>query len=109
MVQQAAPIKPAPEFTTGIVYLVNQRMMGLYHTIAHEGGTRSGKTYNNVLWCIDKAYEEPRVQISICSRDLPHLRKGAIKDFQEIMIARGLWEENRWKETGHTYKFSNGS
>ena len=109
MVLQSAPISPAPEYTTGIVYLVNQRMMGLYHTIAHEGGTRSGKTYNNVLWCIDKAYEEPRCQISICSRDLPHLRKGAMKDFEEIMRARNLWEDVRWKETNHTYKFANGS
>lgn len=109
MVQQVAEVSPAPEFTTGIVYLVNQRMMGLYHTIAHEGGTRSGKTYNNVLWCIDKAQSEPHLQISICSRDLPHLRKGAIKDFEEIMRKRNLWEDNRWKETGHIYKFKNGS
>jgi len=109
MVQQAAPISPAPEYETGIVYLVNKMMLDRYHTIAHEGGTRSGKTYNTVLFFIDLALERPGLEISITSRDLPHLRKGAMKDFEEIMLARGLWEEDRWKETDHTYRFHNGS
>ena len=52
---------------------------------------------------------EPNLEISITSRDLPHLRKGAMKDFSDIMLTRGLWEEERWKETDHTYRFSNGS
>lgn len=109
MVQQVNSIAPALEYTAGIVYLVNQKMLGKYHTVAHEGGTRSGKTYNTILFFIDKALAEKNLQISVCSRDLPHLRKGAMKDFQEIMVARGLWEDNRWKETGHTYTFESGS
>jgi len=109
MVQQSAPISPAPEYETGIVYLVNKMMLDKYHTIAHEGGTRSGKTYNTVLFFIDLALERPGLEISITSRDLPHLRKGAMKDFSDIMLTRGLWEEDRWKETDHTYRFANGS
>lgn len=109
MVQQTHSIDVAPDYKAGIVYLVNQRMLGKYHTVAHEGGTRSGKTYNTVLYFIDKARAEAGLQISICSRDLPHLRKGAMKDFFEIMLNRGLWNDAQWKETGHTYTFENGS
>jgi len=109
MVFQSQHIEPVTEYTTGIVYLVNKMMLDKYHTVAHEGGTRSGKTYNTILFFIDKAMEEALLQISVTSRDLPHLRKGAMKDFQEIMMSRGLWEDDRWKETGHTYTFANGS
>lgn len=109
MVKQTHDIEAAPTYKAGIVYLVNKRMLGKYHTVAHEGGTRSGKTYNTILFFIDKAQEEPNIEISVTSRDLPHLRKGAMKDFVDIMQARGLWEEERWKETGHTYTFANGS
>jgi phage terminase large subunit len=110
MVKVAHDIALSPtEYSAGIVYLVNQKMLGPYHTVAHEGGTRSGKTYNTILFLIDKALAEAGLQISVCSRDLPHLRKGAMKDFSEIMQARGLWRDDRWKETDHTYRYPNGS
>lgn len=109
MVLQSTSIDLAPTYQTGIVYLVNKMMLGRYHTVAHEGGTRSGKTYNTVLFFIDKALEEAGLQITIASRDLPHLRKGAIKDFKEIMVSRSLWNDDNWKEVGTTYTFANGS
>lgn len=115
MVLQTNSIAPELEYQGGIVYLVNQRMLGKYHTVAHEGGTRSGKTYNTILFFVDKALSETGLQISVTSRDLPHLRKGAMKDFIEIMMARGLWNDDQWTESGskekspHTYTFANGS
>jgi phage terminase large subunit len=109
MVAQALSIQAAPTYETGIVYLVNKLMLPRYRTIAHEGGTRSGKTYNNVITCIDEALATPNLQVTIASRDMPHLRKGAMKDFTEIMLKRGLWEDDNWYETTHTYTFANGS
>lgn len=97
------------EYKTGINYLVLKMMLPRYRTVALEGGTRSGKTYSCVLFLIDEAMEKPGLQITICSRDLPHLRRGAMKDFQEIMLNRGLWVSEQWRDTGHTYSFSNGS
>lgn len=109
MVQQTHTIETVPSYKTGIVYLVNKLMIDRYRTIAHEGGTRSGKTYNTVLFLIDESLRLSNLQTTICSRDLPHLRRGAMKDFQEIMLARGLWQDTNWRETGHTYTFENGS
>lgn len=108
MVLQKDSIAPALEYEAGIVYLVNKMMIDHYRTIAHEGGTRSGKTYNTILFLIDEALAKT-LEITVASRDMTHLRKGAMKDFQEIMVKRGLWDDNQWMETTHKYTFPNGA
>ena len=40
---------------------------------------------------------------------MPHLPRGAIRDFKQIMEVDGLWEDARWNETQHTYTWQNGS
>lgn len=109
MVLQTSAIDEAASYETGIVYLVNKLMLEHYRTIAHEGGTRSGKTYNIILFLIDEALEKPMLEITVASRDLTHIRKGAFKDFQDIMIKRGLWKDDEWMETTHKYTFANGA
>lgn len=78
------------------------------------GGTRSGKTYSilqtiilSVLNTLRKG-DKPRV-ISIVSETFPHLRKGAIRDFIEIMKNEGLWNESKWNKTESTYTFDGGT
>jgi phage terminase large subunit len=38
-----------------------------------------------------------------------HLNKGAIQDFKNIMESTGRWNQSKWNETKHFYKFTNGS
>lgn len=78
------------------------------------GGTRSGKTYAILQTFILALIEEvnrvrPATVNSVVSESMPHLQRGAIRDFKAIMEKDGLWEETRWNETMHTYTFSNGS
>ena len=94
----------------GIVYEVNRRMLQKgYRIIAHEGGTRSGKTYNTIEFFVDVALATPLREITIASRDMPHLKKGAIKDFKKIMHKRRVWNNNNWNETEKKYIFDNES
>lgn len=78
------------------------------------GGTRSGKTFSILQTFIIKMVEEvnggmkPTIN-SIVSESMPHLQRGAIRDFKTIMEMEGIWEESRWNETLHTYTWSNGS
>ena len=58
---------------------------------------------------IDKAQSNQNLTIDIVSESFPHLEAGAIKDFKSIMIDRGYWDDNRWNETKHFYKFETGS
>ncbi len=46
-----------------------------------QGGSSAGKTVAVLLILIDMAQTEKHKTISVVSETMPHLRKGAIKDF----------------------------
>lgn len=78
------------------------------------GGTRSGKTYSIIqllfLQCLgEERRGDPPTITSIVSESIPHLKRGAIRDFKTILQDEGIWDEEKWSETGKTYTFSNGS
>lgn len=73
------------------------------------GGTSAGKTYSILPILIDKATKTPLSEISVVSESIPHLRKGALKDFLKIMKATGRYIDPNWNRTLLTYTFSNGS
>jgi phage terminase large subunit len=78
------------------------------------GGTRSSKTYSILQTFILAIVEEvnlgkPATINSVVSESMPHLQRGAIRDFKQIMETEGVWEESRWNETQHTYTWQNGS
>ena len=78
------------------------------------GGTRSGKTWANLqvfyflLLGEERRHAAPTVN-SVVSESMPHLKRGAIRDFQTMLKAEGVWQESRWNETSKTYTFGNGS
>ena len=75
-----------------------------------EGGTRSGKTYACLQLLILLATYDTRPTItSVVSESLPHLKRGAIRDFREIMTGEGLWDDARWNDTDKVYTFPGGS
>lgn len=74
-----------------------------------QGGARAGKTMAIMLLLIDYALRNPDTTISTFSLSLPHLRRGAIKDFTDIMKAIGLYQDRRHNKSIHTYIFDNGS
>lgn len=74
------------------------------------GGTAASKTISILVWCIDycqSRQEHPKL-VTITSESFPHLNKGAILDFKNIMKDRGYWKDDRWNETQHFYTFETG-
>jgi phage terminase large subunit len=49
------------------------------------GGTSSSKTFSIIPMLITYAVQNPRVEISIVAESIPHLRRGAIRDFLKIL------------------------
>lgn len=78
--------------------------------ITSEGGTRSGKTYSilQLLVLLVPSDKKPTVN-SVVSETLPHLKRGCIREFELIMKAEGLWQEDRWSITEKIYTFENGA
>jgi phage terminase large subunit len=74
-----------------------------------QGGTSAGKTYGILPIEIDYAIKNPLTSISVVAESMPHLKRGAIKDFKEIMINTNRWHSSRWHGTDSKYTFSNGS
>lgn len=73
-----------------------------------QGGTSAGKTYGIIPILIDIAAKSIN-DISIVAESIPHLKRGAMKDFKKIMIETGRWFDNRWNASDFKYTFSNGS
>lgn len=73
------------------------------------GGTSAGKTYGILPILIDKCIQEPNLEVSVVSESFPHLRKGAMKDFEKIMRETNRWKDEFWNTTKSMYRFSNGS
>jgi phage terminase large subunit len=74
-----------------------------------QGGASSSKTFSVIPILIDTAIRNPGREISIVSESVPHLKKGAMKDFKKIMRKLGRWKDASWNTTDSTYTFSNKS
>ena len=74
-----------------------------------QGGTSASKTFGILAVLIDHAARHPKSEISVVSESVPHLRRGAIKDFAKIMQWTHRWVPDRWNKTLLQYNFANGS
>lgn len=77
--------------------------------ICNEGGSRSSKSYSIVQLLVLIAIQEPLKRISIVSHSLPHIKRGAYRDFRAIMEGWDLWNDNQFSYSDFIYTFSNGS
>lgn len=75
--------------------------------IAEQGGTRSGKTYNILLWIIFHFCTQNKGQvISICRRTFPSLRATVMRDFIDILKKYDLYSEANHNKTNSEYNLN---
>ena len=74
-----------------------------------QGGTSSSKTFTILPFLIQYALQHPKSEISVVSESIPHLKRGALKDFLKIMDWTGNLNHNNFNKSNLTYKFTNGS
>lgn len=73
------------------------------------GGTSASKTFSILPILIDRAIKTPNLEISVVSESIPHLRRGALKDFLKIMMALGRYNDNQFNKSTLKYTFGNGA
>lgn len=73
------------------------------------GGTSAGKTFGILPIEIDYAARHPGTSISVVSETIPHLRRGALRDFENIMRLTNRWVVGSFNKALLTYTFKNGS
>lgn len=82
---------------------------GQHRVIANQGSTRSGKTYSvSQLLALYIPYKAKK-SISIVSPSLPHLKRGARRDFLEILEDAGIYSDDAFNKTDNIYHYPNGS
>jgi phage terminase large subunit len=74
-----------------------------------QGGSSAGKTYAILPILIDIATKNPFSELSVVAESIPHLKRGAMKDFKKIMVLTQRWFDGRWNATDFKYTFGNGS
>jgi len=74
-----------------------------------QGGTSSSKTFTIIPLLIHYAIETPQAEISIVAESIPHLKRGAIRDFIKIMHWTNNFRDSQFNKTDLKYTFSNGS
>lgn len=73
------------------------------------GGTSASKTISILMWLIDYAQSTHGELISVVSETLPHLKRGAIRDFLSIMEAQRYYKDSLWNRSDFIYTFESGS
>jgi phage terminase large subunit len=74
------------------------------------GGTAASKTIGIIQILIDKAQRDKEPTLtSITSESMPHLKRGAIRDFLSIMQGHNYFQDARWNKSDFIYTFETGS
>jgi len=73
------------------------------------GGTSAGKTICILLILIDYAIRNEGKEISVVSESIPHLRRGAFKDFLNILKGLNRYKDSQLNKSTLKYTFTNGS
>jgi len=74
-----------------------------------KGGTSASKTISILCLLIDYAIKNAGKEISVVSESIPHLRRGALKDFLGILNGLNRYKDNQFNKSTLKYTFTNGS
>lgn len=89
---------------TNKLFALRKRLRGI------AGGSSASKTISILLWCIQRAgTNKEKETISVVSESMPHLKRGAIRDFLNIMQDHKAFDDKLWNKTDYIYTFPNGS
>ena len=74
-----------------------------------QGGTSASKTFSILFILINKAMYYDNLEISVVAESIPHLRRGAVRDFEKIMKWGLRYTETSYNKSLLKYQFQNGS
>jgi len=75
-----------------------------------QGGTSASKTISILLWLINLCQSDTKPTLtSIVAESFPHLKRGALRDFRNIMVAHNYWKDSNFNISDSIYTFETGS
>jgi phage terminase large subunit len=77
--------------------------------VVAQGGSRSGKTFNLLIWWIQKLLQEENKTLSLVRKTLPSLKNSILKDLVEVLELFELYDPRKWHKQEGYYELPNGS
>ena len=71
-----------------------------------QGGSRSGKTYNILIWFIVKLLQEKDMTLTVVRQSLPSIKGTVLRDFVDILSKLGIYSENNHNKTEQIYELN---
>jgi phage terminase large subunit len=102
--QDWAMTKPAP----GQPVKLQERPR--YKIVAHQGGTRSSKTYSLAQYFLYQCLTRPKgYNVTLVRQSLPALMLTALEDWKAVLVSAGLDPERMHNQRQKRYTFDNGN
>lgn len=95
---------------SGVFWKIYEEAKKKPRYISNKGGTRSTKTYSTLqfLHLLIPKVDKPGDITSVVSETIPHLKKGAIRDFENI-VGHALKGDSHWNATDSVWTYDNGA
>ena len=77
--------------------------------ILAQGGSRSGKTVNILIWWVQKLLKEKGKSLSIFRKTLPSLKNSVLKDLVFVLEMFEIYDPTKWHKQEGWYELPNGS
>jgi phage terminase large subunit len=71
-----------------------------------QGGSRSGKTYNILIWFIIKLLQENGKTLTVVRQSLPSIKGSVLRDFIDILSRLGIYSEDNHNKTEQIYQLN---
>lgn len=71
-----------------------------------QGGSRSGKTYNILIWFIVKLLQENGKTLTIVRQSLPSIKGTVLRDFIDVLGRLNIYDENNHNKTDQIYEMN---
>lgn len=77
--------------------------------IVAQGGSRSGKTFNTLIWWVQKLLQEKSKTLSLVRKTLPSLKGSILKDLIEVLEMFELFDPRKYHKQDGYYELPNGN
>jgi len=71
-----------------------------------QGGSRSGKTYNILIWFIVRLLQERDKTLTIVRQSLPSIKGTVLRDFIDILTKMNIYSEDNHNKTDQIYSLN---
>jgi len=72
--------------------------------VVAQGGSRSGKTFNILIYWVYKLLQEDNKVLSIVRKTSPAMNNSVLKDLKDVLELFGVYKEEDWHKGGRYYQ-----